>query len=361
MNKKLLALLLAILMVAVSACAMAETDPESGSTTPPSYSDSLYKDGVAVGGFDADTGRLTIPKAYVLEGAGTCPAETFKFTVTPLNGAPADLVTKFNEPVFFDKGAASVPETSDGATTYTTANLVLKIGEITDVAPGKYEYKIEETASNNQGVTTITDAMKLVVTVVTNPDGTKARVIALHQGNNKVTQLTGNTYTANKITIDKDVAGLMGNRKEDFKVTVTLNAETKKVINIDNLVLPNGAVANPNSGSVAEVTISGITVSHDVNAEIGNVPAGTTYTVAENLTDDQQKVYETPVVVYGDNDDAVNATMGSAAQTVKNTNTAKTTTIDTGVNTDNTPYILLMALVAIMALAFVAKKRSVRE
>ena len=360
MNKKLLALLLAILMVAVSACAMAETDPESGSTTPPSYSDSLYKDGVAVGGFDANTGNLTIPKAYVLEGDGTSPAETFTFTVTPADNAPTNLVTKSTEPVFA-KGAASVPVTNDGATTYTTANLVLKIGEITDVAPGKYEYNIEETASNNQGVTTITDAMKLVVTVVTNPDGTKARVIALHQGNNKVTQLTGNTYTANKITIDKDVAGLMGNRKEDFKVTVTLNAETKKVINIDNLVLPNGAVANPNSGSVAEVTISGITVSHDVNAEIGNVPAGTTYTVAENLTDDQKNVYDTPVIVYGDDANAVNATMGSAAKTVKITNTAKTTTIDTGVNTDNTPYILLMALVAIMALAFVAKKRSVRE
>ena len=52
--------------------------------------------------------------------------------------------------------------------------------------------------------------------------------------------------------------------------------------------------------------------------------------------------------------------MTTAGLTAKITNTANAT-VDTGVRTDTMPYILLMALVAIMALAFVAKKRSVRE
>ena len=54
------------------------------------------------------------------------------------------------------------------------------------------------------------------------------------------------------------------------------------------------------------------------------------------------------------------ASATAAGSTIAITNN-RTSSIDTGVTTDSMPYILLMAFVAILAVAFVAKKRSVKE
>lgn len=343
MNKKLLALLLAILMVAMSAVAMAQNNGGDVQDPPKSYQDA--------------GNEVTISKQYKLVGAGTSPAETFDFSITPDNASNPTIT--ISDPVF-SAGAAGLGTEENPV---GTASITLTLPDVTNVVPGEYTYTISEAASRNQGVTTISDnTVTLKLTVVTNENGTKSRIISLKQNETKNNGLlTGNQYTANTITIDKVVEGLMGNRNEEFDVTVVLTAETGKTLSPDLITVPDGATKTTTENS-SVVTITGIKVSHNgTDPVISNVPFGTTYTVTENLSTDQQAVYTTPAYQYDDSTTATSGTKTAAAQKVTITNTAKTTEIDTGVSTDTMPYILLMAFVAILAVAFVAKKRSVNE
>ena len=104
-------------------------------------------------------------------------------------------------------------------------------------------------------------------------------------------------------------------------------------------------------------TIEGI--GNNETVTFSNIPVGAKYTVTE--TKKTGSVSNTEYTATGEVSNIVIAAETSDSPnkvTITNTYNAN---IDTGVNTDNTPYILLMAFVAILAVAFVAKKRTVKE
>lgn len=342
MNKKLLALLLAILMVAVSACAMAE-DTEGGSTTPPSYTDAT---------------SVTIYKNYVEtnESSGsTVPAEVFSVTQYSKSAADSEYTN------------TTVPDLFTGTKTFTygseTENDVsgtasFDIALPTYAHPGIFTYVLKETAGNTAGVTYSTNSIEVKVTVIQQGnDLVRIAAIRTTDDTGNITKqqnptLLGNQYDAAALTVKKNVTGSLGDRSKTFEITVQFTKPSGKNVALPITYTVGGTTNNitfAESETTKSVTIS---LAHDQSVTFNNIPSGTAYTVTETSYSDLG--YTTTY------DDYQNGTVVATNIETVVTND-KTGNIDTGVNTDNTPYILLMALVAIMALAFVAKKHSVRE
>ena len=168
-----------------------------------------------------------------------------------------------------------------------------------------------------------------------------------------------NAYNSGSVKVTKTVSGNAASIDDEFNVNVTFEAAEGKVFDANVAVLENnGTLSQTLSADKKQITAS-ITVKHGSEITLSNIPVGTKVTVDEkdskvnvNAGADKNK-YD---VSYSGN----GAVVSSTAQTIAITNT-RNSSIDTGVTTDSMPYILLMAFVAILAVAFVAKKRSVKE
>ena len=96
-------------------------------------------------------------------------AESFTFTLAPVNGAPMP---------------TGVDTNGNVVKTVTKDNLVAKFGTIKYTAAGTYKYTITETDDGVAGITYDTEAHEVVVTVVDNHDGTltaTAKYAELHR------------------------------------------------------------------------------------------------------------------------------------------------------------------------------------
>lgn len=301
----------------------------------------------------SDAQTVTVHKTFKLVGAGTSAAETFtlkqdgdgKVTNGDATSAPAlGNITGAT----FGVGDATVA----GAT-----------GDITIALPeysktGVYEYTLKEVATNaTAGVTYFGNTIRLVVSVV-NGENNTLRVAAVHAEGvgadgeklSKSDTFT-NTYTANTITVTKNVTGNLGDKTKDFKFTINFEkAENEKAPTAITYTVNDNAhtVAFADGKASVEFTL------HDGQSlSFVNVPAGVKYTVTEdNYTEDG---YTTKV----------NGTNGNATEKITMTGEAATHTfennkgadIDTGVILDNAPYIALLAIVAIGGVALMLNKR----
>lgn len=335
MNKKLLALLLAILMVAMSAVAMAEEVSGDNATTgtETEHSFVITKNYNVVTGSDS-----TVSK----------PAQTFNFTVSAVTaGAPAITVDSYafaSGDTTLDK-LLTIPAVGTGANQYPPV-------------PAVYEYTLRESAptTKTQGVTyDEAKTYNLKVTVVNNAAEGAApsydTVISLKlNGDKQANAEFNNSYSAGKLTVSKKLAGNAAVSDDKFTFTISFAPETdEKAIASDTITAPNGATDN-GDGTYTVV------LGHDQSATFTNIPAGASYTVSENTTAvGTDRIYEKAVT--GNEKGSISANVET---TVAYVNTL-TNEIDTGVSTDTMPYILLMAFVAILAVAIVAKKRSVNE
>lgn len=339
MNKKLLALLLAILMVAVSACAMA-----AGQYT----------------GTDLTNGFLTIKKTYE-NPPSVIPAEAISFTVTgPTvtqssndNGTKSPLVTVEAKP----ENASEI------------ANAI-KVSLPTDMdRAGVFTYTITETTGKTAGVTYNPTSASMTLAVLVGFDANGAyeikyvKVADTKALSTKIDEFTfQNKFEVGSFELTKEIKGDLANTTSEFPVKVTLTS-TKPVLNSIAISVENGTTKNTNPP--AAVALTGNDTDGYKSETIVYVTDKTKITFANIPKDVKVKIEETQSTVDGvtytpDYNGYVETAMTTAGLTAKITNTANAT-VDTGVRTDTMPYILLMALVAIMALAFVAKKRSVRE
>ena len=288
------------------------------------------------GALAADAKSVVINKEYKLVGAGSSPAETFTLVQTGsevTNGdagaAPAlGVITGAT----FDAGAA----TSEGVTKPITVNLP----EYDRV--GIYEYTLKEVKGNTAGVGYYDAAMKLVVTVVNGENGLE-RVAAVHtelaQGADK-SDTFENTYSAGTLTVKKTVTGNLGDKKKEFDFTVTFAA-------------PEGKNWTPAIGASEGATMVEdnpmsytFKLKHDAMATFGNLPAGVTYTVTE-----------TPVDGYTTNNIEQKGTIVAGLNEVTFIN-EKSGTIDTGVTTENLPYVLLIGFVVLAGAALLIKRKA---
>lgn len=304
-----------------------------------------------------DMSTVTLTKEYKLTNAGTTsPAETFAFsalTCTNVTDA-ADSVTTTNAPV---PTIVSVSYTSgEAGGENAKKNITITLPTYTSV--GIYTYTFTETDGGTAGVTYRSDAITLVVTVI-EQDG-KVRVAAVHtegEGEAKSGEFN-NEYSAGSLSVKKTVTGIMGDQEKEFTVKVTFTAPEgdsvrEAITYVDGTETKTIAAGEGWTGS-KEVEI---TLKHDETVTFTNIPYGVTYTVVENdYTAEADGGYDAASYNFDDN----NKKIDTASESVTITNN-KDGEIDTGINMDSMPYILLLAVACMGLFVFISKKRMMRE
>lgn len=361
MNKKLLALLLAILMVAVSACAMAIGQNGEITITPSNAFFSVtkvYKDGTNE---NAQTVTVVPAEEIQFEQVGNV-----SMSQTDVASPDAPTLT-FNSKGGNDDtwNAISISNfKNSGVFTWTIQEKNLGAAGVTyDTTQYQLSVAVGPTVKDGQ---TIYEPLYVKIQKV--GDTTKAKI--------DMTNLV-NVFETGTLTIEKVITGNLAEQTDVFpvKVTLTSTKPVKNEISISNALTSAGA-ADGNAKIVVDewqtsgssytvekiVYVSGTTTGTNV-ISFNNIPKDVTVQVVENgaVTADNKTTItsngKTYTVTY-ENCSGTITSKGTIAAKITNDVTA---VVETGVTTDSTPYILLMALVAIMALAFVAKKRSVRE
>ena len=342
--KKILAILLALVLVLVNVAALAAKDgsgdknTKAGDVTPSEESTAV----VSVDTTKVDTAAtptkaadVTVPK-IITPGreTDTHPAVTLEFTV---GSGSVTLSTATTAPV------VEIPsiEIAEGA---GTADLTIKLPSYSAV--GVYTYPITEEATNIAGMTEA-KKLELKITVIQNGDKLQIAGIALRQDDVKVDRIT-NLYKAGTLTVTKTVAGNMGDQNKAFPITIKLNAPEGKTVASTVTYAIGEATASNATFSEGVATIK-VNLKHGETVTINNIPEGVTYTVVE---DDTIK-HLTAANLEQENANAylVEGEVTTAASIVVNQPTARTITntknidVDTGVALDFVPYVLIMALV----------------
>lgn len=332
-TKRLFATILAtVMMLCMSVTAFAtETDP-----TPPKYT---------------DMSEVTITKKYVAENANTTsPAETFT-------------VKQVEDGVVTDGEATSAPDlgtiigakfAEGGATTVdgTEAEITITLPEYTNV--GVYEYTLNEVVGTTAGVTYYGEPIKLVVTVIQDGNN-RLRVAGVHtEIDGDKSDIFENTYSAGALSVNKTVAGNLGDQEKYFEFRVTLTGEEGKKY-ADPFKVVNGSYENnPKSIKIGEETT--FYLKHDETLSILNLPYGVSYEVTE--ANYSIKGYTT--TVSGEVGLIAEGEICDPDQTIKFVN-KKEGDVDTGINLDSLPYILVFGGVSVAAVVMIARKRRISD
>lgn len=276
------------------------------------------------------------------------------------------------------KSADNIPQTvsvssaafADGAATADGATVAVNVttdGEYTK--PGVYYYDFHEVAGTTAGVTYDGTNYRVAVTVE-NKNGSmfpsSVKLINRTSGA-KVDKITNN-YAAGKLSFTKKVAGNMGDTNKQFKVTVTLTAPANKPVKSTIGVAGDGTTVaseltaiNPADWTNGTATKT-FTVQDGTTISLTNIPEGVSCLVKEN--DYSAAGYTTTYSLNGSTTGTADASTaqnmvagGNIALTITNTNNTK---IDTGVFTSNAPYIMILAVAAAGAIAFVIISRKRR-
>lgn len=305
----------------------------------------------------ADMSTVTLTKEYKLTNAGTTsPAETFAFsalTCTNVTDA-ADSVTADSAPV---PTIASVSYSAgEAGGENAKKNITITLPTYTSV--GIYTYTFTETDGGTAGVTYRSDAITLVVTVI--EQNGKVRVAAVHtegEGNSKSGEFN-NEYSAGSLSVKKTVTGIMGDQEKEFTVKVTFTAPEDDFVR-EAITYVDGKetkTIDAGKGWTGSKEVE-ITLKHDETVTFTNIPYGVTYNVVENdYTTEDEGGYDAASYNFDDN----NKKIDTASENVTITNN-KDGKIDTGINMDSMPYILLLAVACMGLFVFISKKRMMRE
>lgn len=324
--KKLLAILLAMMLAMVSVVAFAEKPATEEPADP--YNGKL----------DA---KLKLPKSFTATH-GTAPAETFTFKFDPVSyTSPEDLVAKKESTSTDPKDIpavanVTVPFTAGDKTTTKDVEVTLPL---TEYVYGRYIYKVTEVVPTPKtaGITYAeTKEMYMVVTVLSNGTADQHFVAVLHEDSltgDKVDRLFENTYDAGELTVQKKITGNMANLSDKFDFTITFTAATGAAIS-DAQKAAITVTGGTNGQWDATKLVYTVTLGNEDTVSFANLPAGTTYVVAEDSkdytkTEDTTKADGT--IAGGEKDEYI----------VTNTREIE---IDTGVNLETGAYVLIMAL-----------------
>ena len=289
-----------------------------------------------------DGRTVTFKKEYKLVGEGTSPAETFEFTIAKVGVENGGVDAESQD----TPTVGTVAYDKEGATTAGNKKAVT-VTLPTYTSVGVYSYTITETKGTTAGVAYDSVPVTMKVTVVDNNGTLEIAAVSFTKGTKKLADDEAaftNTYTANKLSISKTVAGNLGDKSKYFDFTVTLTGEEGKTYALPATITGG----SDKSGKQESVTISGETtfkLKHGDTITIENLPAGVTYKVEEVTPSD-----------YTAESTGTDGTMDAEAKTAAFTNT-KTGDIDTGVYLDNLPYLLVFAGVLAIAAVFVVRRR----
>lgn len=284
----------------------------------------------------SDETEIKIDKKIILTNEGTVnPAETFNFTVgegvvtgTGVTGVTAPEINDFS--ISFDQ--EQVASSTD-----------LQLPTFEHV--GVYTYEISETAGNTAGMGYNTEAYKLQVTVLNDEDGGFKRVVTLVDGNDVKTDTILNTFEAGELVVTKEITGNFSQSDDTFEVTVTLTPDEGKNLKEGPITVTGaaGETGNVVKNDDGTVTVT-FTVTHNSTVTIANVPYDVSYKVTEDAGNYTATITED------------NGKIKNASQEVKIVNNLDQE-VATGVNLDNLPYILVLALVGVGLISFTVRKR----
>lgn len=293
-------------------------------------------------------------KEYVVTN-GTAPAETFDFAVEyqsfKNNEGETETVSTYPTVTLGDAVFTSAPSKTDNAA------VSVDISNYDEVALGVYTYKITEVVPTTKtaGTTYNSRPVYLVVTILRDEDSAKHHVAAIHYetATGEKTGKITNSYNAGQLSVTKQIEGNMADMNKKFEFTVVFTPaggttfDTTVQIANDNATTNREYRATANANGTYTIMFN---LGDDETATFTNIPVGTTYTVSEN-EDGYTKEHTTPAdgtITGGDVDKDVW------------TNTL-TSEIDTGINMDSMPYILLLAVACMGLFVFFSKKRMMRE
>lgn len=286
---------------------------------------------------DDDWTEVEIKKNLTLTNDGTVnPAETFNFTVGvgsysgPIENPTVPVINGFSITV-------GEKETSG----FTNINLP----EFTAI--GVYTYEISETPGSTAGFVYDGETYYLVVTVLNDGQEGFIRVLTLYDGNDVKTDAFKNKFYAGDLVIKKTITGNYAVFTDEFDVTVTLTPDEGKNIKEGPIAI-SGAVGNV--GSVEKHSDETVTikfkVTHESEVTIANIPYDVSYVVTEDSGE-----YESNIPGGG-----FSGKIEDASQSVDIVNDLDTE-INTGINLDNLPYILILVGAAVGLVAFTMKRR----
>ncbi len=295
----------------------------------------------------SDVSSVTVKKVYKLTNANmSSPAETFTLEqvgagrVTDGDATSAPALGTITGAIFA-KGAATV----DG----TTGNITIALPTYEKV--GVYEYTLREVAGKTVGVAYYGKDILLKVTVI--EQGGKVRVAAVHTESGEGDDTAKrdnfpNEYSAGDLNVTKTVAGNLGDQSKKFNFTVTFTKPDGKDVNSTITATVAGVdatdfnIAWDDKGTYTYT----FQLAHGQKASFANLPYGVSYTVTEAAADG----YTTTKA--GDS-----GTINAAEHTAAFTNT-KEGSIDTGVTTENLPYVLLIGFVVLAGAALLIKRKA---
>lgn len=338
--KKFVAILLTLMLVLGIGAAVADTPPT-----------------------DIDT--VTIYKSYKnVNDNGISPEETFtlvqvedgKVVDGEDKGKVAPHLGTITGATYADYGA-----TTDGA----KLGITVELPSYDKV--GVYEYTLKEVAGTTAGVTYYGQNIKLVVTVVNGENNDLLPIAGVHteSSGDKKSDTFENTYSAGILTVDKQVKGNLGDKNKEFSFTVTFEAPKGKnwirtrnggeYSNLNFATNEYGDVDAQNP-TIADGKISyTLTLKNGGRVSFGNLPYGVSYTVTETGAEEKDGV-----LMNGDYKVTMTGNVGvidSAATEAKFVNT-KEGSIDTGVTTENLPYVLLLGFVVLAGAALLIKRKA---
>ena len=203
---------------------------------------------------------------------------------------------------------------------------------------------------NTAGVTYDETEYTFTVTVINGEDNTFIRVPSrIRNGEGQKVDSVTNVYTANSLSVEKIVQGKLGDKSREFTVTVKFTApegtEVKQSIWCGTSEETEIIEASDWEDGIAEATIS---LKNEETVTFYNVPAGVTYEVTEN--DYEEEGYTTTY-------ENQSGTMGADPISTVITNTKDGGEIETGINLDSMPYILMMVVVCAGVVVLFARKR----
>lgn len=318
--KKFVAILLTLMLVLGIGAAVADEAPATPTT---------------------DKETVTIYKSYRnVNDSGISPEETFTLKQVG-NGSVKD----------GDATSAPALGTITGATfaDYGATTAGAKLGITVELPSydkvGVYEYTLQEVAGTTAGVAYYGQNIKLVVTVVNGENNNLLCIAGVHtESSGDKSDTFENTYSAGTLKVSKTVAGNLGDKNKYFEFKVTLTGENGKTYGASYAVTGGSKDDNPKSIVIGQETT--FMLKHGDTLSIANLPYNVTYTVTETADAD----YETTKT--GDH-----GTISAAEQTAAFTNT-KEGSIDTGVTTENLPYVLLIGFVVLAGAALLIKRKA---
>ncbi len=302
-----------------------------------------------------DMRTITLTKEYKLTNTGTTsPAETFNFSqLTCIDVKDAGVgINTSNAPVPTIANVSYSAGEAGGEN--ARKNITITLPDYSSV--GIYTYTFKETDGGTAGVTYRSEDIKLVVTVI--EQNGKVRVAAVHtEGSGAKSDEFNNVYSAGSLSVKKMVTGIMGDRQKEFTVKVTFIAPTGDTVR-EAITYGDGTETKTiaTSAWIDGKAVVDITLKHDETVTFKNIPYGVTYTVEESNYTGDNGGYDDPIYNYDDDSKKID----SASENVTITNN-KDGEVDTGINMDSMPYILLLAVACMGLFVFISKKRMMRE